>query len=122
MAAVVVVGARDWGKSFQKSPAVLPASQTHKSGFGQKQSVAKMRVKPGRSVSNLADTNIDQEEIFNNGEGGPKPYDDEEDHLFVFPPESYRKADHELGVLMSGYVTKAFGATRCLMNNSMSVD
>ncbi len=29
-------------------------------------------------------------------------YNEEEDHLYLFPPPSYRKGDISLGVLMSG--------------------
>jgi hypothetical protein len=40
------------------------------------------------------------------GKGGEKEvdpeYDEEQDHLYVFPPPRYRKGDSALGILMSG--------------------
>jgi hypothetical protein len=47
------------------------------------------------------DSTLDKQESESNKKEDPE-YIEEEDHLNLFPPLSYRKGDISLGVLMSG--------------------
>jgi len=49
------------------------------------------------------DSTLDKQESESNKKEDPE-YIEEEDHLNLFPPLSYRKGDISLGVLMSGWV------------------
>jgi hypothetical protein len=60
-----------------------------------------------RDSSGLANTSFLDEEyveekVEKKDSEDDEEYNDERDHLVIFPPEAYRKGDVELGVLMSG--------------------